>query len=92
MQNALTIHDALENILEEHDIQMVPPRCYIIYRGGDGKKIYIPMLKARGYADRLSRKMFKRAQAAQDHAVAFHKRFIIVKEAAICSNIQTRED
>lgn len=92
MQNALAEMDATEKSLAEHDVQMVPKRCYFIYRGGDRKKIYIPILKARGHGSRLSRKMFKRAQAAQDHAVAFHKRFTRAKEAIRGTEIHARED
>lgn len=82
MQNALTQMESIDRELVEHDIQVLPPRCYFKYREPGGVKVYIPILHARGYRARLSRKIFRRAQAANQHATRFHKRFIRMKEAS----------
>lgn len=79
MQNALAEIDTVDKELPKHYVQALPRKCYFKYRDKYGGKMYIPILIARGHPSRLSRKVFKRAQGAIDHAVAFHKRFAELK-------------
>lgn len=59
----------------------------------EGDKVYIPILSvvtSEGRLTKVSRKLFSRAQPAQDHATKVELRYYKLKEAERGKEIQTR--